>query len=606
MKRYILYILLLLPGSLLAQSYTTPVQVNMGGGGLADRSPMMKLDHKGNIYIAWVRGADGMGNGPIAMSVSTDGGSTFSMPSVVCADANCNANFQRTAQFVIDTKDNIHLVWMGSRVNSQPDIWYTRSMDKGKTWSKPVTVCDANDSSKYAQDFPTIACDSSDNLYVSFLDSRMTQRKIAKTPLLYFTRSTDGGMTWSVNKRADVPPGGMGGTCECCTEQMASTADGHIYIVFRSNINNLRDIWLARSYDKGMTFQPALKIVSGDWNIDACPVTGPHITLDDAEGAHIVWRDARDDSGKVRLYYAYVPNGSTATPVNTAFDADGAQQANYPDIALYDHAKFRVIAYETFNYGMRYILYNNTTNSALVNNRPVNVNGNSAKSFTNVLFADDGTRYLCWQDTKNDAGDIYFAKENSKLPSGISDSLPGKVMLLSPLPNAVVSVPVTLTWEKMDKALSYHVQVYPKMDSEPSYIPVYDSTGITTTSITVSLKAQQIDFRYSWNVSAINGEGEGTKSSQEFLTAKSSVSEKKESTFSIYPNLVSKDNPTIRIERGSNSPATMTLIDLLGREIASFTLGTDGSKVITLPNLTAGIYYFILNNGLAAKKIIIR
>ena len=329
----------------------------------------------------------------------------------------------------------------------------------------------------------------------------MTQRKLAKTPLLYFSSSTNGGMTWSVNKRADVPPGGVGGTCECCTEQMAVTADGHIYIVYRSDINNLRDIWLERSYDKGMTFQPALKLSSGDWNISECPVTGPHIALDGSEGAHIVWRDARDDSGKIHLYYAYVPNGSTETPVNTAFDADGSQQPNYPDIALYGEGKDRVIAYETANYGMRYILTNN--NSTLVTNRPMNVNGSSNKSFANVLFTSDGTRYLAWQDDKNDAGDIYFAKEISSLS-------PASVIIN-------------------------------------------------------------------------NGEN----------------------NFSIFPNPVLKENPTIKIERRTNNWETLKIIDLLGREVANIPLGAETSKMITLPNLTSGIYYFNLGDGSQPKKIII-
>ncbi len=411
MKNFLFAVILLAPSFILAQTYTTPIRVNLDKTMREDRAPMMKLDRNGNIYVAWISGTDGSGNGPISMAISSDGGASFTNQ-VVCSDANCNSNFQRTAQFVFDTKGIIHLVWMGSRVNNQPDIWYTRSTDQGKSWTHPKTVCDANDSSKYAQDFPSVACDSSDNLYVSFLDSRETQRKTSTNVHLYTTRSTDGGMTWSVNKKADIFAGGIGGTCECCSEQMACTPDGHLYIVFRSNINNLRDIWLTRSYDKGITFQPALKLSSGDWNINACPVSGPSITLDDSEAAHIVWRDARDNTGGTNhLYYAFVPNGSLMTPMNMAFDVSGSQSPNYASIAIY--GKYRVIAYETFNYGMRYIL--NSDALALINNRPVNVNGTSSKVFANVLFASDGTRLLCWQDDKSDAGDIYFCKETSPL-----------------------------------------------------------------------------------------------------------------------------------------------------------------------------------------------
>ncbi|MEP7235853.1 MAG: sialidase family protein, partial [Ignavibacteriota bacterium] len=393
MKKYII-LAIFISTTLFAQVYTTPLRVNQDKSLRADRSPMMKLDRAGNIYIAWVSGANSSGGGPISMAVSTDGGMTFPTQSVVCADADCNSNFQRTAQLVLDTKNNIHVVWMGNRVNAQPDIWYTRSTDQGKSWSHPVSVCDADDSSKYAQDFPSIACDSADNIYVSFLDMRMTQRKKASTPLLYFTRSTDGGKSWSMNMRADRPPGDIGGTCECCSEQMAVGADGHIYIAYRSNINNVRDIWLARSYDRGSTFEASLKISSGDWFVQACPVTGPHISLDDLENAHIVWRDARDDSMRSRLYYATVSKEGTSSPANTAFDSPDASLPDYPDIALYDGGKYSAIAYETFDFGMRYILTSPT--GRLVDNRPISANGNSRKYFSNLRFGADGTRYLCW------------------------------------------------------------------------------------------------------------------------------------------------------------------------------------------------------------------
>jgi hypothetical protein len=480
-------IVLFFAGDLAAQQYSTPVKVNNDVAGSSERSPMMRMDRQDNIYIAWVK-ADGNGNGPINMSVSTDGGVSFSSQVHVCADANCNSNFQRTAQFVIDTKGNIHLVWMGNRVNDQPDIWYVRSTDKGKTWTKPITVCDADDSSKYAQDFPSIACDSNDNLYVSFLDSRETQRGISNNVQLYFTRSTDGGMTWSLNKKADVLPGNIGGTCECCAEKIASSPDGHLYIAFRTNINDVRNIRLARSYNEGETFESALIIQNGDWNIQACPVSGPNISLDDSEGAHIVWRDARDDSNGVsHVYYAYVPYQSVSAPSNAAFDVNGASLANYPDVALYNHGKYRVLLYETANYGMRYILLNGS--APMVNNRPI-PSGNT-QQFGTILFTAGGTRYLSWQEAKNDAGDIYFSKETTPLSESVKDN--------------------------------------------PSF-----------------------------------------------------------SDLGIFPNPLPAESRSLTISYLSGLPATLRIVDVLGKEVFRSTLGSgSGSKQIGLPNLPQGNYYCI-------------
>ena len=176
MNKLLLLAGLLISSSVFAQTYTMPVRVNQDKSLRADRAPIMKLDHSGNIYVSWVGGANASGDGDLNMAVSTDGGATFA-ESVVSATAKCNSNFQRGGEFVVDTKGNIHLVWGASRVGTQTDVWYTRSTDKGKTWSMAMSISDADDSSKYAQDFPSIACDSSDNLYVSFLDSREKQRK---------------------------------------------------------------------------------------------------------------------------------------------------------------------------------------------------------------------------------------------------------------------------------------------------------------------------------------------------------------------------------------------------------------------------------------------
>lgn len=501
MNKLLLLAGLLVSSSVFAQTYTMPVRVNQDKSLRADRAPIMKLDHSGNIYVSWVGGADASGNGDLNMAVSTDGGATFA-ESVVSADAKCNSNFQRGGEFVVDTKGNIHLVWVAGRVGTQPDVWYTRSTDKGKTWSMAMSISDADDSSKYAQDFPSIACDSSDNLYVSYLDPREKERKQSAYFHLYVTRSTNGGMNWSAHKKADVLPSGIGGTCECCAEHIASSPDGHLFIVFRSNINNVRDIWMARSNDKALTFEPALKVMNGDWNIADCPVTGPNIAVDDSNGAHIVWRDSRDDNGgAAHLFYAYVPSGSMQTPMNMMIDASGAQTPNYPNISVYDHHRFVVMTYETFNYGMRYIL--NANGSPLVNNRPIDANGTSAKSFSNVLFAANGTRYLCWQDAMSDKGDIYFAKETSPLPtSGVA---------ISPM-----------------------------------------QTG-----------------------------------------------------FSIYPNPISKANPTFTITHQASTTGSLQIVDMLGREIVRQDISGQAQTNITLPQIPSGTYFVVTRTADVVNKALI-
>ncbi|MEI8133860.1 MAG: T9SS type A sorting domain-containing protein [bacterium] len=600
MTKIIIAILFILPSTIWGQTFTMPVRVNLDKSMRADRAPMMKLDRAGNIYIAWISGADGNGNGPISMAISNDGGETFSNQAV-CSDAVCNSNFQRTAQFVIDTKSNIHLVWTGNRVNAQPDIWYTRSTDQGKSWTVPVSISDADDSSKYAQDFPSIACDSNDNLYVSYLDSRETQRMLSPNVHLYLTTSNDGGKSWSMHKKADVFTGGIGGTCECCAEKIACSPEGNLFIVFRSNINNVRDIWLARSTNRGISFEPPLKIVTGDWNINACPVSGPNIAIDRNSNAHIVWRDSRDDSAKIHLYYAFVPSASVTTPANQRFDAEGSQAPNYADIAISPSGNFRIIAYETFNYDMRYILVNGAT--PLVNNRPFNVNAGTTKSFASIQFGRDSIRYVCWQDSKSDAGDIYFMKEVSSLVVSPTN----QVQLTKPVDAAQrVVQPITFSWSALSEANSYEFVL---AETSNFMVALVDSLALKTTNIL--LKTPLVENQtYYWHVRENVGALKGSWSQTWSFTAHPLAGVRSQTTttdadWSFYPMPLHSGIQRLHIIRSSDRGATLVIYDLNGKALSKIPLSNSPSQVVTIPHLASGTYYLDLGEASPQKKLIV-
>jgi len=79
-----------------------------------------------------------------------------------------------------------------------------------------------------------------------------------------------------------------------------------------------------------------------------------------------------------------------------------------------------------------------------------------------------------------------------------------------------VAVPVTLSWQASSGATSYHAQV----STSSTFTPlVYDQTGITTTSTTVSALARRTT--YFWRVFAADATGEGPASAvRSFRTAK--------------------------------------------------------------------------------------
>ena len=416
MKNYMLTIkagiFILLFNNCFSQNFSVPIQVNNDASGSAERSPIMKTDRDDNIYISWIKANTG-GSGDIYFTHSTDNGITFAAPIRITQGANVNSNFQRAAQFVLDTKNNIHMVWMENRINNQPDVWFIKSTDKGLSWSQPKNIVDSDDSSKYAQDFCSIAVDSTDNLYVSFLDARESQRKQSTNMQLYMTKSTDGGETWSKNKKVNNMVSGLGGTCECCKQDIEVSPEGNVYIAFRSNINNRRDIWVCRSMDGGETFENVILIQDGIWTINACPVTGPNIALDKNENLHIVWRDNRDNSGVARIYYSMLKKDSSAATKNILLSRKSSLLVDYPNISV-DADSNVAIVYQTSDKGMHYY-YGKPPQTDFSDIEAFPANGK--KEFVNVEISTNGTRYLCWQDSRRDNGDIYFAKDNTIINS---------------------------------------------------------------------------------------------------------------------------------------------------------------------------------------------
>lgn len=393
----------LLPTLLEAQGFYGITRVNPDAAGTSERSPILQLGRDNGIYIAYIKGSS---NGDIYFTRSADGGSTFMAPKRVTTTGNINSNFQRTSQFVLDTKDNIHMVWMENRVNNQPDIWYSRSTDKGMTWLVPMSVVDADDSSKYMQDFCSIAVDSSDNLYVSFLDFREEQRKATKYGELRLARSTDGGNTWSSNTKVNMMPDGIGGTCECCKQDIAVSPEGHVYIAFRSNINDRRDIWVARSMDKGDTFEEAILIQSGVWTIQACPVTGPNVTLDRNENLHVVWVDSRDDSAKSNAYYSRLAKDSRQATFNQKLNRPN-ESPKWPDVTTTPDGS-RVQA--TYQVQLKPIQFISTISDEGIEQGKEIYSTGKAQEFCRIALGSDGKTNIVWQDNSRDNGDIYFGK----------------------------------------------------------------------------------------------------------------------------------------------------------------------------------------------------
>lgn len=410
-----------------AQNFTSGIRVDDDAGKALQASPQITVDRQGNIYVLWT---DYRSNseGDVLLSRSTDGGTSFSPSRPVLRSASTISGMQRGARIAVDSNGVLHLLCQVSKKGGSGfDVIYQRSVDGGINFTPPLSL--TNSTPKDHQDFPSIAVDGRNNIYVAWVDDRDLVAKTSLNTHIYATHSTDGGTTFSLPTRADVMPNGIGGSCECCNTDVAASSDGYVTIAFRSNINNRRDIFLARSVDGGKTFQTAIPVQSEPWIINACPMAGPAVTMDWEGTTHVAWRDLRASAkGKAYIYYATVRrNDSFASPDIPL--SDSPKGSSYPSIAVLPNGAILCAYQDNRNDAadLFVAISSDGGNTFAPNTRIVEDAGSSLQSYPIGAVAPDGTYYVVWQEGSKDEGDIMLAN---------TISIPPVVSPNPPLPNA--------------------------------------------------------------------------------------------------------------------------------------------------------------------------
>jgi hypothetical protein len=93
--------------------------------------------------------------------------------------------------------DEVYVVWQDARFNGfqRDQVAFARSTDGGRTWSTPVRISTHNETQAFT---PAIRVDDEGNIGVTYYDFRKNDPATQKLETdVWFTRSTDGGKTWS-------------------------------------------------------------------------------------------------------------------------------------------------------------------------------------------------------------------------------------------------------------------------------------------------------------------------------------------------------------------------------------------------------------------------
>jgi hypothetical protein len=247
-----------------------PVQVIANGAVDNPRQPQAAVDEDGGIHVAF--GGD---NG-IYYCGSADKGQSFSQPVRIAVVSKLALGMRRGPRIVANHKNIV--VTAISHESGDLSAW--RSTDNGMSWQGPVKV---NDSPRNAREgLHAMAISSTGKTCCAWLDIRNGKTQ------LYCSVSDDFGKTWKDNRRIYASPDGS--ICECCHPAVTFDADGNIFAMWRNSLKGSRDLYFAVSRDEGKTFGDGVKLGSGTWRLNACPMDGGYLAVDSKGKLTTIWR----------------------------------------------------------------------------------------------------------------------------------------------------------------------------------------------------------------------------------------------------------------------------------------------------------------------------
>lgn len=205
-------------------------------------------------------------------------------------------------------------------------IYLVRSTDGGSTFEDPITAY--TPLAGRVATLPAITVDNNGNPLIGFITTNTSEQDALYEVVI----SGDGGSTFGdavvANQQADG-----GEVCECCPSSLAVSVEGELFVSFRNNNSNVRDIWISRSIDNGQSFPAAYDVDATDWIIQGCPSTGPHTVQNGDSLISVFFSGSADWDAGVYLSTLMLDGYTAGDPVKLPHFEGSSGLQNYPRIS---------------------------------------------------------------------------------------------------------------------------------------------------------------------------------------------------------------------------------------------------------------------------------
>lgn len=207
--------------------------------------------------------------------------------------SNDAGNSQRP-QIAVDAKGNINLVWLDSSPGNL-SVFFSRSTNGGATFSASVNLSNNPGGSAL---FPQVAVDSAGNIFVAWFDSN------SGNPGIFFRRSVDGGATFSA---------AISGPAVRWPIFMAVDASNRIHLVWAANDSTgVPQVVFSSSANAGTLFSGPLAISNAPGGVSTSSVGSSlpgYMTLDPNGNIYTAWIETPSPQGPANILFSRSADG---------------------------------------------------------------------------------------------------------------------------------------------------------------------------------------------------------------------------------------------------------------------------------------------------------